>query len=58
MRVKIETTYCDECGEEIPKVKKKNNKYIDEIKRECCKLGMDLCDGCAENILIEMQRAR
>lgn len=58
MRVEIETTYCDECMEEIPRVKKKDNKYIDEVRRECRKLGMDLCDRCAENILIEMQRVR
>lgn len=58
MRVREEVTYCDECNEAIPKVKKESNEYIDEIKRECRRLGMDLCDRCAENILIEMQRAR
>lgn len=58
MRVETEITYCDKCMEEIPKFKKKNNKYIDEIKRECCRLGMDLCDRCAENIFIEMQKAK
>jgi hypothetical protein len=54
MRVSTEVTYCDECGEEIPNVKKKDNKYIDEIQRECRKLGMDLCDECAENILVKI----
>jgi len=53
MRVSTETTYCDKCGEEIPKVKKKDNKEIDKIKRKCHRLGMDLCDKCAENILIK-----
>lgn len=58
MRVSTETTYCDKCGEEIPKFKKKDNKEIAEIKKECYRLGLDLCDKCAENILIEMQRTR
>lgn len=53
MRVITEITYCDECGEAIPKTKKKDNKCIDETKRECRRLGIDLCDECAENILIK-----
>lgn len=58
MWVSIETTYCDECGEEIPNVKKKDNKEIAEIKREWRRLGVDLCDRCAEDVLIEIQKAR
>ena len=54
MRIKKEITYCDECGEEIQKIKKKNNEYIDEIQRGCRRVGIDLCDSCAEDIKNKM----
>lgn len=53
MKVKMETIYCDECGEEIPKIQKKDNKDnkdIFEIQKKCRSIGIDLCDECAKDI--------
>lgn len=70
--MRVEIIYCDKCGEEIPKVKKKdifgtereyyrlgklNYGYpFEDI--DCTQLGMDLCERCAGNINLEMQRVR
>lgn len=70
--MKIEKIICDCCGEEIPKVRKKD---IFGIEREyyrlgnldygypfkdinCRTLGLDLCERCAGNISLEMHEAR
>lgn len=71
--MRVEKIICDYCGEEIPKVKKKD---IFGIEREyyrlgklnyggypfenidCNILGMDLCERCAGNISLEMQRVK
>ena len=53
MRIREEVTYCDECREVIPKFKKKDKKEILEIQKEYRRLGIDLCDSCAENIKIK-----
>ncbi len=53
MRIREEVTYCDECGEEIPKFQKKDKKEILEIQKECRRLGIDLCDSCVENMKIK-----
>lgn len=70
--MKIETIICDCCGEEIPKVKKKD---IFGIEREyyrvgklnygypfndinCRTLGLHLCERCAGNISLEMYKTR
>lgn len=70
--MKVEKIICDCCGEEIPKVKKKD---VFGIEREyyrmgklnygepftdinCQNLGLDLCERCAGNISLEMYRRR
>ncbi len=53
MRIRTEVTYCDKCGEEIPKAKKKDKKDIVEIQEKCHKLGIDLCDSCVEDMRIK-----
>lgn len=70
--MKIEKIICDYCGEEIPKVKKKD---IFGIGREyyrmgklnygepftdinCQNFGLDLCERCAGRISLEMERTR
>ena len=70
--MKIEKIICDCCGEEIPKVKKKD---IFGIEREfyrfgklnyrkpftdinCHNLGLDLCERCAGKISLEMCNLR
>ena len=70
--MKIETIICDCCGEEIPKVKKKD---IFGTEREYCRigklnygypfkninsrnLGLDLCERCAGDISLQMQQTR
>lgn len=50
MRIRTEVTYCDECGAEIPKIQKKDNKDILEIQKKCRSIGIDLCDECAKDI--------
>lgn len=70
--MKVETIICDCCGEEIPKVKKKNIFGIEtEYYRlgkldygypfkdiNCCTLGLDLCERCAGNISLEIEKER
>ena len=70
--MKVEKIICDCCGEEIPKVKKKD---VFGIEREyyrmgklnygepftdinCQNLGLDLCERCAGNISLEMYKIR
>lgn len=70
--MKIEKIICDCCGEEIPKVKKKD---IFGVEREyyrlgklnyghpfkdinCRDLGLDLCERCAGNTSLEMHQYR
>lgn len=70
--MKIETIICDCCGEEIPKVKKKD---IFGIEREYYRigklnygypfkninsrnLGLDLCERCAGDISLQMKQTR
>lgn len=72
LRVKVEKIICDCCGEEIPKVKKKD---VFGIEREyyrmgklnygepftdinCQNLGLDLCERCAGKISLEMYKTR
>ncbi len=67
-----EVATCDCCGEEIPKIKKKD---VFGIEREyyrfgklnygkpftdinCHNLGIDLCERCAGNISLEMYKMR
>ncbi len=71
-KMKIEKIICDCCGEEVPKVKKKD---IFGIEREyyrlgklnygypfkdinCRDLGLDLCERCAGNISLGMCNTR
>lgn len=70
--MKVETIICDCCGEEIPKVKKKNifgieTEYYKLGKLDygypfkdinCHTLGLDLCERCAGNISLEIQKER
>lgn len=72
LRLKIEKYICDCCGEEIPKVKKKdilgNEKEYYRFGRlnygslfsdiNCRNLGIDLCEKCAGNISVEMVQRR
>ena len=73
MRVEKVICICDCCKEEIPKVKKKDIFGIErEYYRlgklnygcypfeniDCNILGIDLCEKCAGNISLEIQRAR
>lgn len=68
--MRVEKVICDCCKEEIPMVKKKD---IFGIEREyyrlgtlnyfgspmdCRILGVDLCERCAGNINLEMQRIK
>ena len=67
--MRVETIYCDKCGEEIPKVKKKDIFGIDrEYYRlgklnygypfediDCNRLGIELCERCTGNLSLEMQ---
>ena len=70
--MRIEKIICDCCGEEIPKIKKKD---VFGIEREyyrfgklnygdpftdinCHNLGLDLCERCAGNISLEMYKTR
>jgi ribosomal protein L34E len=50
MKIKTEVIYCDKCGEEIPKVQKKDNKDVIEIQKKCRSIGIDLCDECVKDI--------
>lgn len=50
MKIKTEVIYCDKCGEEILKVRKKDNKDVIEIQKKCRSIGIDLCDECAKDI--------
>lgn len=70
--MKIRTIICDCCNEEIPKAKKKDIFGIErEYYRlgklnygypfkdiNCRTLGLDLCERCAGNISLEMQKER
>lgn len=72
VNLRIEKIICDCCGEEIPKIKKKD---VFGIEREyyrfgklnygkpftdinCHNLGLDLCERCAGNISLEMYKMR
>lgn len=70
--MKIETILCDCCKEEIPKIKKKDMFGIErEYYRlgklnygypftdiNCRTLGLDLCERCAGDISLEIQKSR
>lgn len=70
--MKIETIICDCCNEEIPKAKKKDIFGIEREHYRlgklnygypfndinCRTLGLHLCERCAGNISLEMQKER
>lgn len=68
--MKIHKIICDCCNEEIPTVKKKNVFGVEqEIYRfgtlnyfgspiDCHALGFDLCEKCAGNINLQMEKIK
>lgn len=68
--MRVEKIICDRCKEEIPVVKKKDIFGIErEVYRfgtlnylgypiDCRDFGMDLCERCAGNINLEMERTK
>lgn len=68
--MRVTKVYCDECGEEIPKVKKMD-VYGNEIEiyrfgkvnyghgdMDFRQYGIDLCEKCAMKISLEVQNKR
>lgn len=70
--MRVETIYCNKCGDKIPTVKKKDALGVEREFYRFGKLdfgypfenidprdfGIDLCERCSGEINLEMQRTR